>query len=85
MAKVFNIKPLSHEKCNIFNLSLQINCSKNTLLNIKQKTLESKPKFESYRLEVFFFLQFLSMSKSHAFCMYSSAFCVSFSTPNPYR
>ncbi|ADI35180.1 Hypothetical protein HPV225_1136 [Helicobacter pylori v225d] len=37
MAKVFNIKPLSHEKRNIFNLSLQINCSKNMLLNIKTK------------------------------------------------
>ncbi|MFP6276757.1 hypothetical protein ACLGEA_07665, partial [Helicobacter pylori] len=35
LAKVFGRKPLSHEKCNIFNLSLQINCSKNTLLSIK--------------------------------------------------
>ncbi|NHA97375.1 hypothetical protein EXS99_03250 [Helicobacter pylori] len=40
LAKVFSRKPLSHEKCNIFNLSLQINCSKNTLLSIKkQKSL----------------------------------------------
>ncbi|MFP6338482.1 hypothetical protein ACLGET_04075 [Helicobacter pylori] len=39
LAKVFSIKPLSHEKCNIFNLSIQINCSKNTLLSIKQKSL----------------------------------------------
>ncbi|MGL2412397.1 hypothetical protein ACOWML_06980, partial [Helicobacter pylori] len=38
LAKVFGRKPLSHEKCNIFNLSLQINCSKNTLLSIKQKS-----------------------------------------------
>ncbi|WP_120855360.1 hypothetical protein [Helicobacter pylori] len=37
LAKVFNIKLFSHEKCNIF-LSLQINCSKNTLLSIKQKS-----------------------------------------------
>ncbi|MFB1346479.1 hypothetical protein, partial [Helicobacter pylori] len=28
LTKVFGRKPLSHEKCNIFNLSLQINCSK---------------------------------------------------------
>ncbi|WP_235499209.1 hypothetical protein [Helicobacter pylori] len=28
LAKVFAIRLLSHEKCNIFNLSLQINCSK---------------------------------------------------------
>ncbi|NHA50307.1 hypothetical protein EWZ70_00530 [Helicobacter pylori] len=28
LAKVFAIKPFSREKCNIFNLSLQINCSK---------------------------------------------------------
>ncbi|NHA48276.1 hypothetical protein EWZ85_06695 [Helicobacter pylori] len=35
LAKVFAIRLLSHEKCNIFNLSLQINCSKNTLLSIK--------------------------------------------------
>ncbi|MFP6340592.1 hypothetical protein ACLGE3_07300, partial [Helicobacter pylori] len=39
LTKVFGRKPLSHEKCNIFNLSLQINCSKNTLLSIKQKSL----------------------------------------------
>ncbi|EJB63366.1 hypothetical protein HPHPA26_0943 [Helicobacter pylori Hp A-26] len=39
MAKVFGIRLLSHEKRNIFNLSLQINCSKNTLLSIKQKSL----------------------------------------------
>ncbi|RKV49620.1 hypothetical protein DD769_04730 [Helicobacter pylori] len=39
LAKVFGRKPLSHEKCNVFNLSLQINCSKNTLLSIKQKSL----------------------------------------------
>ncbi|WP_231622838.1 hypothetical protein [Helicobacter pylori] len=39
LAKVFAIRLLSHEKCNIFNLSLQINCSKNTLLSIKQKSL----------------------------------------------
>ncbi|PUD07655.1 hypothetical protein C2S36_05635 [Helicobacter pylori] len=40
LAKVFGRKPLSHEKCNIFNLSLQINCSKNTPLSIKkQKSL----------------------------------------------
>lgn len=38
LAKVFAIRLLSHEKCNIFNLSLQINCSKNTLLSIKQKS-----------------------------------------------
>ncbi|OPG22397.1 hypothetical protein BGL62_02240 [Helicobacter pylori] len=37
LAKVFNIKLFSHEKCNVFNLSLQINCSKNTLPNIKNK------------------------------------------------
>ncbi|PUD79223.1 hypothetical protein C2R62_05335 [Helicobacter pylori] len=35
LAKVFSIKPFSHEKRNIFNLSLQINCSKNTLLSTK--------------------------------------------------
>lgn len=28
LAKVFGRKPLSHEECNVFNLSLQINCSK---------------------------------------------------------
>ncbi|MGL2614001.1 hypothetical protein ACQJ5I_07410, partial [Helicobacter pylori] len=28
LAKVFGRKPLSHEKRNVFNLSLQINCSK---------------------------------------------------------
>nr|WP_230372349.1 hypothetical protein [Helicobacter pylori] len=28
LTKVFGRKPLSHEKRNIFNLSLQINCSK---------------------------------------------------------
>ncbi|RVZ04241.1 hypothetical protein EC514_07250, partial [Helicobacter pylori] len=39
LAKVFSIKLFSHEKCNVFNLSLQINCSKNTLLSIKQKSL----------------------------------------------
>ncbi|RVY62706.1 hypothetical protein ECC37_07420 [Helicobacter pylori] len=39
LAKVFAIRLLSHEKCNIFNLSLQINCSKNTLFSIKQKSL----------------------------------------------
>nr|WP_240145895.1 hypothetical protein [Helicobacter pylori] len=39
LAKVFGIRLLSHEKCNIFNLSLQINCSKNMLLSIKQKSL----------------------------------------------
>ncbi|MFP6022769.1 hypothetical protein ACLF82_07735, partial [Helicobacter pylori] len=39
LAKVFAIRLLSHEKCNIFNLSLQINCSKNMLLSIKQKSL----------------------------------------------
>ncbi|RVY32543.1 hypothetical protein ECC17_07250 [Helicobacter pylori] len=39
LAKVFSIKLLGHEKCNIFNLSLQINCSKNMLLSIKQKSL----------------------------------------------
>ncbi|MFP6233058.1 hypothetical protein ACLGCR_07325, partial [Helicobacter pylori] len=39
LAKVFGRKPLSHEKCNIFNLSFQINCSKNTLLKIRQKSL----------------------------------------------
>lgn len=40
LAKVFSIKPLSHEKCNIFNLSLQINCSKNMPPSIiKQKSL----------------------------------------------
>ncbi|EJB85117.1 hypothetical protein HPHPH11_1379 [Helicobacter pylori Hp H-11] len=40
MAKVFGRKPLSHEKCNIFNLSLQINCSKNMPPSIKkQKSL----------------------------------------------
>ncbi|QEE96477.1 hypothetical protein D2C89_00550 [Helicobacter pylori] len=32
LAKVFGRKPLSHEKCNIFNLSLQINCSKTCYL-----------------------------------------------------
>ncbi|RVZ50532.1 hypothetical protein EC556_06460 [Helicobacter pylori] len=30
LAKVFAIRLLSHEKRNIFNLSLQINCSKDT-------------------------------------------------------
>ncbi|RKV25564.1 hypothetical protein DD743_04795 [Helicobacter pylori] len=30
LAKVFGRKPLSHEECNVFNLSLQINCSKDT-------------------------------------------------------
>ncbi|MGL2660577.1 hypothetical protein ACQJ6P_07650 [Helicobacter pylori] len=38
LTKVFSIKLFSHEKCNIF-LSLQINCSKNTPLSIKQKSL----------------------------------------------
>ncbi|PDW11559.1 hypothetical protein BB390_04220 [Helicobacter pylori] len=39
LAKVFTIRLLSHEKCNVFNLSLQINCSKTMLLKIKQKSL----------------------------------------------
>ncbi|WP_232259289.1 hypothetical protein [Helicobacter pylori] len=40
LAKVFSIKPSSHEKCNIFSLSLQINCSKNMPPSIKkQKSL----------------------------------------------
>nr|WP_259456388.1 hypothetical protein [Helicobacter pylori] len=32
LAKVFAIRLLSHEKCNVFNLSLQINCSKTRYL-----------------------------------------------------
>ncbi|WP_120921049.1 hypothetical protein [Helicobacter pylori] len=40
LAKVFGRKPLSHEECNVFNLSLQINCSKNMPPSIKkQKSL----------------------------------------------
>ncbi|WP_236637725.1 hypothetical protein [Helicobacter pylori] len=38
--KFFGRKPLSHEKCNAFSLSLQINCSKNMPPSIKkQKSL----------------------------------------------
>ncbi|RVZ13848.1 hypothetical protein EC532_07490, partial [Helicobacter pylori] len=37
LAKVFSIKLFSHEKCNVFNLSLQINCSKNMPPSIKKK------------------------------------------------
>ncbi len=58
LAKVFNIKPLSHEKSNIFNLSLQINCSKNTLLNIKQKILESSPSLKIIGLKCSFSYNF---------------------------
>ncbi len=58
LAKVFNIKPLIHEKRNIFNLSLQINCSKNTLLNIKQKTLESSPNLRVIGLKYSFSYNF---------------------------
>ncbi|WP_120922391.1 hypothetical protein [Helicobacter pylori] len=40
LAKVFGIKLFSHEECNVFNLSLQINCSKNMPPSIKkQKSL----------------------------------------------
>ncbi|EMH42190.1 hypothetical protein HMPREF1430_00961 [Helicobacter pylori GAM96Ai] len=40
LAKVFSIRLLSHEKRNIFNLSLQINRSKNMPPSIKkQKSL----------------------------------------------
>ncbi|EJB50762.1 hypothetical protein [Helicobacter pylori] len=40
LAKVFGRKPFSHEKCNILNLSLQINYSKNMPPSIKkQKSL----------------------------------------------
>ncbi|MGL2602266.1 hypothetical protein ACR9M6_00860 [Helicobacter pylori] len=40
LAKVFAIRLLSHEKCNIFSLSLQINRSKNMPPSIKkQKSL----------------------------------------------
>ncbi len=35
LAKVFTIRLLIHEKRNVFNLSLQINRSKNTLLSTK--------------------------------------------------
>ncbi|PUD43947.1 hypothetical protein C2R78_06760 [Helicobacter pylori] len=35
LAKVFTIRLLIHEKRNVFNLSLQINCSKNTPLSTK--------------------------------------------------
>ncbi|EMJ39172.1 hypothetical protein HMPREF1432_01596 [Helicobacter pylori GAMchJs114i] len=37
LAKVFTIRLLSHEKCNIFNLLLQINRSKNMPPSIKNK------------------------------------------------
>ncbi|MGN8511027.1 hypothetical protein ACR9ME_06720 [Helicobacter pylori] len=40
LAKAFAIRLLSHEKCNIFSLLLQINCSKNMPPSIKkQKSL----------------------------------------------
>lgn len=58
LAKVFGRKPLSHEKCNIFNLSLQINCSKNTPLSIKQKILESSPSLRVIGLKCSFSYNF---------------------------
>ncbi len=58
LAKVFSIKLFSHEKCNTFNLSLQINCSKNTLLRIKQKILESSPSLRIIGLKCSFSYNF---------------------------
>ncbi|EMH02754.1 hypothetical protein HMPREF1407_01415 [Helicobacter pylori GAM244Ai] len=47
LAKVFAIRLLSHEKRNIFNLSLQINCSKNMPPSIKkQKSLNQAQVWE---------------------------------------
>ncbi len=57
LAKVFSIKLFSHEKCNIF-LSLQINCSKNTPLSIKQKILESSPSLRIIGLKCSFSYNF---------------------------
>ncbi len=57
LTKVFSIKLFSHEKCNIF-LSLQINCSKNTPLSIKQKILESSPSLRIIGLKCSFSYNF---------------------------
>ncbi|EJC08800.1 hypothetical protein HPHPP11B_1291 [Helicobacter pylori Hp P-11b] len=47
LAKVFTIRPLSHEKRNILNLSLQINRSKNMPSSIKkQKSLNQAQVWE---------------------------------------
>nr|WP_232264863.1 hypothetical protein [Helicobacter pylori] len=47
LAKVFGRKPFSHEKRNIFNLSLQINYSKNMPPSIKkQKSLNQAQVWE---------------------------------------
>ncbi|WQZ55732.1 hypothetical protein KVM69_05340 [Helicobacter pylori] len=47
LAKVFTIRLLSHEKCNILNLSLQINYSKNMPPSIKkQKSLNQAQVWE---------------------------------------
>ncbi|QTO97984.1 hypothetical protein J5D27_05465 [Helicobacter pylori] len=47
LAKVLAIRLFSHEKCNIFNLSLQINCSKNMPSSIKkQKSLNQAQVWE---------------------------------------
>ncbi|EJB67864.1 hypothetical protein [Helicobacter pylori] len=47
LAKVFAIRLLSHEKCNIFNLLLQINYSKNMPPSIKkQKSLNQAQVWE---------------------------------------
>ncbi|GAA8415919.1 hypothetical protein Hpkin68_11790 [Helicobacter pylori] len=39
LAKVFGRNPFSHEKCNVFNLSLQSIAQRHMLLKIKQKSL----------------------------------------------
>ncbi|MGL2854336.1 hypothetical protein ACQKAU_06515 [Helicobacter pylori] len=47
LAKVFGRKPLSHEECNVFNLLLQINYSKNMPPSIKkQKSLNQAQVWE---------------------------------------
>ncbi|MGL2498627.1 hypothetical protein ACOWOA_07350 [Helicobacter pylori] len=47
LAKAFSIRLLSHEKRNIFNPSLQINCSKNMPPSIKkQKSLNQAQAWE---------------------------------------
>ncbi|MBH0241456.1 hypothetical protein [Helicobacter pylori] len=47
LAKVFTIRLLSHEKCNILNLLLQINYSKNMPPSIKkQKSLNQAQVWE---------------------------------------
>lgn len=59
LAKVFTIRLLSHEKCNVFNLSLQINCSKNMPPSIKKtKILESSPSLRIIGLKCSFSYNF---------------------------